>query len=148
MEAPLDTLRAVETPEGVTLTLRVAGPVARALAFGIDFMARIAFYMLVGGMMGSLGEAGSGLMMLVIFVCEWFYPVFFEVLWGGRTPGKMALSLAVVHPQAIHLPRLSLLRTRHGTFATQLASARLLRASLRLLLQLAFLLRLDLLNQP
>lgn len=97
MEAPLDTLRAVETPEGVTLTLRVAGPVARALAFGVDFMARIAFYMLVGRMMGSLGEAGSGLMLLVIFVCEWFYPVFFEVLWGGRTPGKMALSLAVVH---------------------------------------------------
>ncbi len=32
--APLDTLRHVETPEGITLTLRVAGPVARALAWG------------------------------------------------------------------------------------------------------------------
>ena len=29
---PLDTLRHVETPEGITLTLGVAGPMARARA--------------------------------------------------------------------------------------------------------------------
>lgn len=97
MDTPLDTLRAVETPEGVILTLRVAGPVARALAFGLDFLGRVMFYVLVSRILSALGEAGSGLLMLVVFVTEWFYPVLFEVLWSGRTPGKLALSLAVVH---------------------------------------------------
>jgi len=32
----LDTLRAVETPEGITLDLRLAGPAPRALAWLID----------------------------------------------------------------------------------------------------------------
>ena len=45
----------------------------------------------------SLGEAGAGPTLLVVFVTEWFYPVAFEVLWRGRTPGKAGLGLRVVH---------------------------------------------------
>ena len=33
----IDTLRAVPTPEGIELTLRLAGPIPRALAWVIDF---------------------------------------------------------------------------------------------------------------
>jgi uncharacterized RDD family membrane protein YckC len=97
MDARLDTLRTVETPEGVWLELRVAGPIARALAFGIDTLIRITIYMVVGSSLAQLGEAGTGVLMLLVFVVEWFYPVLFEVLWDGQTPGKRALSLAVVH---------------------------------------------------
>ena len=32
----IDTVHAVQTPEGVDLALRVAGPVPRALAWGVD----------------------------------------------------------------------------------------------------------------
>ena len=42
MSARLDTLAVVEAPEGVELSLRVAGITARALAFGIDLLVRLA----------------------------------------------------------------------------------------------------------
>lgn len=38
--------------------------------------------------------------MLVAFLIEWFYPVLFEVLRAGRTPGKAALGLRVVNANA------------------------------------------------
>jgi hypothetical protein len=40
----LDTIRAIETPEGVTIELRLAGPVPRALAWVIDFAIRVVVY--------------------------------------------------------------------------------------------------------
>ncbi|MCB9797787.1 MAG: RDD family protein [Alphaproteobacteria bacterium] len=99
MTAPLlDTLRTIETPEGVPLTVRVAGPIPRALAWILDlFIRTFLFYSVVGSLLGLLGEAGNGLMLLFVFAMEWFYPVLFEVLWHGQTPGKRVLSLAVVH---------------------------------------------------
>ena len=35
--------------------------------------------------------------MISIFVLEWFYPVLFEVLSMGKTPGKRALGLRVIN---------------------------------------------------
>jgi uncharacterized RDD family membrane protein YckC len=96
MSAALDTMRRVETPEGVELTMRVAGPVARFLAWVIDFGIRLVFYFLASFLL-VLGDLGQGLLFLLLFVVEWFYPVFFEVLWHGRTPGKAALGLVVVN---------------------------------------------------
>jgi len=92
----LDGSIAVETPEGVALELRVAGPTARGLAFAIDLSIRIAALVLASAVLGALGAAGSGLMFLLVFTSEWFYPVLFEVYNSGRTPGKAALGLAAV----------------------------------------------------
>jgi uncharacterized RDD family membrane protein YckC len=72
----LDTRRQVETPEGIDLILRPAGLMPRALAFGIDLLIR-----------GTI----------LYFLINWWYPVLFEVLYQGRTPGKKAMSLRVVH---------------------------------------------------
>ena len=58
----------------------------------------------------------------------------------------LLLSLDVVTPHAMHLPRLLLWRMMYGTLATLLAFACLLRALLRLLLQLASSARLDFFN--
>ena len=46
----LDTLRAVETPEGITLDLRLAGPAPRALAWLIDSL--IKYAVLLGILLG------------------------------------------------------------------------------------------------
>ncbi|GAB4196940.1 MAG: RDD family protein [Wenzhouxiangellaceae bacterium] len=95
-DAPLDTLNRFETPEGVVLTMSVAGPVPRALAWLIDALFR---YTIVIGLMmalGFLGYLGGGLSLLILFVVEWFYPVYFEVVHGA-TPGKKRLGLLVVH---------------------------------------------------
>jgi uncharacterized RDD family membrane protein YckC len=94
--APLDTLRHVETPEGITLTLRVAGPVARALAWGVDsFIKYGALWGLLTVLM-LLGGGGLGLWLIALFLTEWFYPALFEVYAAGATPGKKALGLQVV----------------------------------------------------
>lgn len=91
----LDTLTPIETPEGVELSLSAAGPVPRALAWVLDAMIRFAFLLAVVMVAGYFGQMGYGLMLLMTFAVEWFYPVFFEV-WRGYTPGKRQLGLMVV----------------------------------------------------
>ena len=93
---PLDTLRQVETPEGVALVLRAAGAVPRALAWLIDLGVRGSVYFSGATVLGLAGETGMGVMLLLLFVLTWGYPILFEVLWQGQTPGKRALGLRVL----------------------------------------------------
>ncbi len=93
----LDTLREVETPEGVALHLRCAGVVPRALAWGIDFSIRMAGISAVTMFLGLLGGAGIGIAMVVMFLVYWAYPIVFEVWQDGQTPGKRSLGLKVVN---------------------------------------------------
>ncbi|KAF1710928.1 RDD family protein [Pseudoxanthomonas sacheonensis] len=93
----LDTYREVVTPEGVALHLPVAGPVPRAVAWSIDLAIRLGILMLVGTLLALLGTAGEGLYLISMFLIFWAYPILFEVLWDGQTPGKKAMSLRVVN---------------------------------------------------
>ncbi|WP_295879452.1 RDD family protein [uncultured Thiohalocapsa sp.] len=105
----IDTLRRRETPEGVEITLRLAGPVPRALAFGIDLAIRGGVYLALTPLAGLAG-IGTGLLLLALFLLEWLYPVFFE-LHRGATPGKRAMGLLVVHADGTPVaPSASLLR--------------------------------------
>jgi len=92
----IDTLCAVETPEGVELEFSPAGPVPRALAWIVDAGIRCALYLALASALHGLGRVGLGLTLLVLFLLEWFYPVAFEVLDGGQTPGKKLLGLRVL----------------------------------------------------
>jgi uncharacterized RDD family membrane protein YckC len=92
----LDTLRRVPTPEGFELTLRLAGPVPRALAYVIDIGIRAALFAALAALLSQFRNGGTGLLMIAAFLLEWFYPVAFEVWWGGATPGKRAFGLAVL----------------------------------------------------
>lgn len=96
MRLALDTVRQLETPEGVALELPLAGPLVRGIAFAFDLFIRTAAYSVVLSPIAILGELGQGIILVVLFLAEWFYPVVFEVLWRGQTPGKAALGLAVV----------------------------------------------------
>jgi uncharacterized RDD family membrane protein YckC len=93
----LDTRYEIETPEGIDLTAQVAGPVPRILAYSVDFFYRSLILLALGIGLAFAGRAGTGIWFLCSFLLEWLYPVFFEVLKGGQTPGKKAFSLAVVH---------------------------------------------------
>jgi uncharacterized RDD family membrane protein YckC len=93
----LDTLRTVPTPEGIELSLKVAGPMPRARAWLLDLLIRLAILLVLGTVLGALGKFGSGLILLTAFVLEWAYPVLFEVLRNGQTPGKRACDLRVLH---------------------------------------------------
>jgi uncharacterized RDD family membrane protein YckC len=93
----LDTVRRVETPEGVELDLPLAGPVVRAQAWMVDALIRGALWMAASLLAFPFGALGRGFALLALFALTWLYPVLFEVLRRGATPGKAALGLRVVH---------------------------------------------------
>ena len=93
----IDTLRPISLPEGVEITLRLAGPAARARAWSIDFGIRMVVMMSLPSLLQWFGDAGAGLYAIAWFAVSTLYPVFFEALWNGATPGKRVCHLAVVH---------------------------------------------------
>ncbi len=93
----LDTLHSVETPESVALPLRPASVLPRILAFSIDFLIRSLVFALLSVALNWTGQMGWGLLLIIYFFLEWFYPVYFEVWKDGMTPGKKYLGLRVVH---------------------------------------------------
>jgi uncharacterized RDD family membrane protein YckC len=93
----LDTTRRVATPEGIELTLRLAGPVPRALAWAVDLAIRLVILMVVMMVASSLGRAGWGVVLLTAFFVEWLLPAAFEARWRGQTPGKRFFGLAVLN---------------------------------------------------
>lgn len=97
----LDTLQAVELAEGVEIRLRMAGPMVRAGAYGIDLVIRGLVLTLVGIVAAFSGMAvgvnvSGGVMLLVWFLMDWLYPVVFEAGRRGATPGKRMVGLKVV----------------------------------------------------
>ena len=93
----LDTARRVATPEGIELTLRLAGPVPRALAWTVDIATRIVALWVLAMVLGSLELFGTGVMFLAAFFLEWLFPAWCEARWNGMTPGKRALGLMVLN---------------------------------------------------
>jgi uncharacterized RDD family membrane protein YckC len=93
----LDTARRIATPEGIELALRLAGPVPRAGAWALDCLLRLGILAVLAIVLGVLGGFGTGLFLLAWFLLEWLYPAWCEVNWGGATPGKKVMGLAVLH---------------------------------------------------
>lgn len=94
----LDTVVTAETPEGILLELRPAGLSARFFAFAIDALIRMGviytlFFVVTIAQMGGFGLA---ILLIAMFVLEWFYPVVFELSRTGSTPGKRVYGLRVV----------------------------------------------------
>jgi uncharacterized RDD family membrane protein YckC len=92
----LDTQLAVEAPEGILLQLRPAGVVSRTFAFLIDLFIRFGIFIALSIPLAAMGGIGSALLLISLFLLEWFYPVVFELRMRGATPGKRALGLKVV----------------------------------------------------
>lgn len=93
----LDTLENIQTPEGVLLSLRPAGPFPRLVAWLIDGLIKLVMILLTLWLLHALGAFFTGLWLLLTFVLLWGYNVLFEVLNNGATPGKIALNLQVVY---------------------------------------------------
>ena len=95
-----DTTYTVSTPEGIALELSPAGPIPRTLAWAIDLAIRAVINLLIVVVLAFLGKLGLGLSMILIFLLEWFYPVWFELRQQGQTPGKKFLQIYVAHTDA------------------------------------------------
>lgn len=95
----LDTRYRVEIPGGIHLEAQVVGPIPRCYAYLIDLLIRAIFVFvlsLASLPFGAFG-IGGGFLLILLFFIEWLYPVLFEVLWRGQTPGKRVLGIAVIN---------------------------------------------------
>ena len=93
----LDTVREIETPEGISLRLRAAGALPRAQAWMLDALLRLGVFLLAMIPLSLLGVGGNGLAMLLMFGLMWAYSVMCEVWMNGQTVGKRMLGLRVVN---------------------------------------------------
>lgn len=106
----IDTLGFYEIPEGVRLEFRLAGPVVRAGAWAIDTLIRGGLIMVLAIVFSVLGGVGTALVLISIFLIEWFYPVIFEI-HNGATPGKKAMGIKVIQDSGIPVtPAASVIR--------------------------------------
>lgn len=96
----LDTRHSISTPEGIAVEVTPAGPVVRLYAFMIDLLIRGAVFLALLIPLSMLEKTGVGILLIIMFALEWFYPVFYEVLYAGATPGKKAMGLKVLHDDA------------------------------------------------
>jgi len=83
--------------------MRAAGYPVRCMAFLIDAAIR---YVIVSGMAAALGyggRVGTGVLLIIVFLVLWLYPVIFELTPGAATPGKRALGIQVMMANGLPL---------------------------------------------
>jgi uncharacterized RDD family membrane protein YckC len=93
---PFEDRLAIATPEGVEVELTLAGIGSRFIAGTIDFSIQLIVLGSLALVLQPAGDAGYAVFTSLFFGVIFFYDVLFEVLGGGRTPGKRLTGLRVV----------------------------------------------------
>lgn len=103
----IDLTATITTPENIQFEYRIAGPFRRIPAFLVDLVVRIAtffgvfFLVACSGIvqlfpfLSQLATIGV-VLLLTYFMIDWFYGVFFETYWNGRTIGKWISKIQVI----------------------------------------------------
>jgi uncharacterized RDD family membrane protein YckC len=109
----------ISTPDHVSLEFELAGPGSRFSAYVIDFIFNVLLILAVifiaylgGGLIAlrSLARASGGntsvswilaVVVLVVFLINWGYYVFFEGLRQGSTPGKKRMGIRVIRQDGL-----------------------------------------------
>lgn len=110
----------VSTPDHVELKFEFAGLGSRFAAYLIDFLFLLLLMLLVGVVVLSAGVAslkslknifsgesgwttswGIAVLILVVFLINWGYYLFFEGLKRGSTPGKKRLGIRVIRQDGL-----------------------------------------------
>jgi|688.fasta_scaffold10756_5 uncharacterized RDD family membrane protein YckC len=103
----IDLTATITTPENIQFEYRIAGPFRRIPAFLVDLLVRIVAFLAM-----FMAVACSGItqlfpflsqfatigvvILLTYFLIDWFYGVFFETYWNGRTIGKWISKIQVI----------------------------------------------------
>jgi len=97
----------IRTPEGITFSLLLAGPVTRFLAYAVDLACVSVIMMVLGTVIGLLGLLSPDLAFAIIglmyFVVGIGYSIALEWFWRGQTLGKRLFRLRVMDEQGLHL---------------------------------------------
>lgn len=86
------------TPEAVVLQFETAGLASRVLALLLDLLLESALFLAFVFALAAVDNQTAAMVLLLLFLSALLfgYPMAFETLWRGRTPGKAALGLRVV----------------------------------------------------
>jgi uncharacterized RDD family membrane protein YckC len=93
------TERRLLTPEGVPLRVELAEPGERIAAFLADIVISTVASLLIMliGVLASFGvQATIAVALFLSFLVRNAYFIFFELRWGGETPGKRLVGLRVI----------------------------------------------------
>jgi len=97
----------IATPEGVTFSLPLAGPVTRSVAFFIDLFTVSAIQKVVMVLLGALALISTDLSGFVRFLLQLIifngYAALCEMLWNGKTVGKHVVGLRVMDERGLRL---------------------------------------------
>ena len=94
-----DTTLGALTPEGIEFVLFPAGLPVRACAYGIDKTIQWVFLIVVRLLSGL--EGGVWILLIINFCVDWFYHVFFELMFHGQSPGKYFMGIRVVRSDGV-----------------------------------------------
>src|ERR1044072_3338270 len=86
----------IATPEGVEVELTLANIGSRVIAGGIDLVVELLLLTALALLLSIIGSVGAAIYASVSFAVIFFYDVLFEVLGGGKTPGKRWTGLRAV----------------------------------------------------
>jgi uncharacterized RDD family membrane protein YckC len=107
MHADVGGTLEIRTAEGVTFSLRLAGPSVRFLAWLIDLCVLGAMTSAVSSALGGMGTWFSdhigAVLILVYFLLQVGYPIVLEWYWRGQTLGKRLMRLRVMDAQGLNL---------------------------------------------
>ncbi len=88
----------IETAQNVTILQNAAGIGERILAYLIDLLIIVAYFIVVIFIVGAL-QLNSGdewVFWLIVGMPVFLYFLLWETFWNGKTPGKAALKIKVV----------------------------------------------------
>ncbi len=97
----------IRTPEGITFSYLLAGPVVRCLAWIMDFLiiiAMVRMFIALASVAGIINlDLAQAFMVLGMFVISIGYGLLCEWLWRGQTFGKRMMRLRVMDAQGMRL---------------------------------------------
>lgn len=98
----------IQTPEGVSFALELAGPTTRFLAWAIDLAVIIAIWLALiwrvfPVLAAVLPDPTAGMLTLLYFLLSVGYAIVLEWFWRGQTFGKRLLQLRVIDEEGLPL---------------------------------------------
>lgn len=92
----LDDRITISTPEGIELALTLAGLGSRFIAGAVDLIIQVVLIGILAVVAGAIAGLLPAVVIVLGFAIWFFYPILFEVLAAGRTPGKRWTHLRVM----------------------------------------------------
>ncbi len=102
----LDCYARVITPENIAFEYALAGPFQRLPAFLLDVLLRaiiigVVIFLTImllaaSRIVAAFGPIVAFAFLVGYFLISWFYGIYFETYFNGRTPGKMLMKLRVI----------------------------------------------------